>query len=178
MKKKKNLVTLLCLLGLLALVLGLYFLVPQGGKEEEEKETISLARIMPDQVTYLQVKKGTEEAFTLVKTEDQWQFQGDEDTEVDTSALETALGNLKHLTASQALDYKEESLESYGLKEPAMTIEVEENGNVFDLYLGNSVPVEGGYYAYTSKKDKIYCVADDIFSAFDLDKKTLTQTEE
>ncbi len=181
-KKKKHVITVVSLLAVMAVLLALYFLIPQGEDAEKESAqnagaTIPVVKISADQVTGVEVqKKG--EGFSLKKEGDQWKLADMPEAPVDTKVVEGMFGCLNPVKAVREISGGEGSAADYGLEKPQLTVQITTlDGSSYQFALGDSVPAAGGNYAMFNG-DKMYALDDSVYSAFDVKKNSLIAKEE
>jgi hypothetical protein len=190
-KQKKNLVTLLVLCVILAVSVVAYFLVPKGdtdstsstedttSDDDETEDTITVDTIDTDTIVSVKISKKGKTTLSLEKDDDTWKLTDDKEVPLDEDTVTDLFECLNPVSASKEIDKEEISLSDCGLEEPAMTIQVEtSDGSSYQYDLGIEVPILGGYYGTSSSGDKIYCMADSLYSTFDIKAKSLMSVEE
>ena len=182
-KKKKNLILLLVLCIVLAGFIILYFLMPQKKDEEadtEETESITVDQIDSTSISSLVIEKEGKEIYSLKKQEDTWQFTDATAVPLDSDVVSGLFDCLNPVEASREIQLAEDQdLSQYGLDAPVMTIHLETNdGKSYQYKLGAVVPITGGYYGLSASGDTVYCLAEELYSTFDIEKNSLIQMEE
>lgn len=182
-KKRKNLILLLILCILLAGFILLYFLLPQKKEEEsgtKETESITVDKIEQTLVSSLTVLKEGKELYSVKKQGGKWQFPDRTAVPLDNDTVMGLFGCLNPVKASRKITLpKDPELSQYGLDDPAMTIKVgTSDGKSYQYKLGTVVPITGGYYGLSTEEDTIYCLPEELYSTFDIEKKSLIQMEE
>lgn len=186
--KKKNLFILLGLLALLSLSIALYFLVPQGEKEEagggdgqtaSPVQEVTVDNISKEDIVALEVKKNGKTSYCLVKEKDSWKVSGQEAIPLDESKVTELFGCLAPVKAAKTLERTEDSLKDYGLEKPAYTIIVKTKEETYQYDIGIEVPVEGGYYGVSSTDNRwIYCMSASLVSDLNIDTNSLALRDE
>lgn len=180
---KKNIILLLVLSALLAGCVAVYFLLPQGGETADgngEDNSITIDAIDTSAVSGLVVEKDGKEIYSVEKKKDKWQFTDGTEAALDQDVVSELLDSLNPVTASQEIQMAEDQdLSQYGLDAPAMTIRVKTaDGKSYEYMLGSTVPITGGYYGTTGSGDTVYCLQEEMYSTFDIEKISLIQLEE
>lgn len=180
---QKNIILLLVLSALLAGCVAVYFFLPQGGETEDgnlKDVGITVDAIDTSAVSGLVVEKEGKEIYSVEKKKDKWQFTDGTEAPLDQDVVSGLLDSLNPVTASQEIQVAEDqNLSQYGLDAPAMTIRVKTaDGKSYEYMLGSTVPITGGYYGTTGSGDTVYCLQEEMYSTFDIEKISLIQLEE
>lgn len=146
MKKKRS---IFLLLGVLALLLIIYFALQalNTRKEEksEEESNVQVTDIDPADITALRFDVGNGE-MEFEKEDGAWYYTPDRDFPLAQSYPEDMTEALGKITADRELTDGDE-LADYGLEEPVYTVEVtSSDGKVTNIYFGNTT---GDYYYVT-----------------------------
>lgn len=181
----KKVLTLLILCLLLAGGILLYVFMPQNETNTEETETaeetddsITVDQISEDDITAVEVKKDKEVVCSLQKKGKNWKNTADKKLPIDSEQVSSMLACLNPVEASKELKTSDGTETEYGLDKPAMTIKVTAGGATYEYLIGDTVPVEGGYYAKKNGTDTIYCLSEELYQAFDVEINTLVKMEE
>ena len=124
MKKKRGLLAVVGIL-LLAVLIGIYFLVKGLNQEETdtEQETTEptgeeILAMSSEDIKSLRFQLDGREVVWNRK-EDQWKLEGEEEFPVDTEKIEPLLSAVSSITADRKLE-NVENLKDYGLDEPVI----------------------------------------------------------
>ncbi len=146
MKKKRS---IFLLLGVLALLLIIYFALQAWNTRKEEKSeeesNVQVTDIDPADITALRFDVGNGE-MEFEKEDGAWYYTPDRDFPLAQSYPEDMTEALGKITADRELTDGDE-LADYGLEEPVYTVEVtSSDGKVTNIYFGNTT---GDYYYVT-----------------------------
>ncbi len=127
MKKQK--IQMLVIVVILLLCIVAYFLATRYAKQQEQRDKdsetqgqVNLTVIDPDDVdAFSYIADGTTYSYT--KNKDTWTCENDTSLKMDADSIATLLGNLKKITAAEAID-DYDSIVDYGLDQPQNTITV------------------------------------------------------
>lgn len=181
MSKKKNLITLLAVLAVLA---AAYFGVTaysdyasqkkeEKAQAESEENRIWITDL--DEVKEISYDNGNEK-LTFIKEDEEWKYQEAEDFPLEQSYLTALEETVSHLEATRKLEGGDE-LEAYGLEEPQATVEVtDEEGNKTILNIGNSV--ESEYYLLKEGEEIPYTIGSSLYNEIQNDLYDMIQIEE
>lgn len=164
MKRGKKLIWLLAVL---AVLVGLMFLIPMLTQEEEVEEpdtSIQLLSVDPDAVTALSwTHEG--EVLSFHMEDIRWICESDPGFPTLKSTINTMLDALAPLTAASVIEAPGD-LSQYGLDAPALTITYTENGQTTTVQVGNENNLGG--LRYVSVGDgKVYLVTTSLYSCYD-----------
>lgn len=177
-KKNRQLLTIvgLCVL-LIALIIGFFAATKykdNSEKEEEAENNIELYSIKAADITELHFKNSTAE-LTFVKKNDKWVLKDDTKYSLDQSKVETLVSDVKKMSATSEVTSDCTDLSQYGLKEPALQVDItDKDGNKKTLTAGGeSVAGEGRYAYIDDDTKKVYMVESAFTSDFETTKKEL-----
>lgn len=159
MKKKKS---IYILLGVLIVLIAVYFGLQQYNKSQQEKEIkkaeaekIHITDISSDDVESLSYTDGST-TMDFVKNDGTWQVKNDTDFPLAQSSIEAMVTSAGQLTAVRALSDTDE-LSDYGLDSPQYTVTLTDaDGTATKLLVGNTTGED--YYLKTDQADTIYTV--------------------
>lgn len=173
MKQHKTMITLLAVL---AVCVGLYFLmgaIADNSEEKELKKDIPVTNLTD--LVSLEYTDG-KQTVSFVKEEDAWYVADDKDFALDSSKVKTMENVLTDVMAVRQLEGTDE-LSAYGLEEPAYTIAMKDaNGKETTLYIGNATGTD--YYATVDDKKVIYTIGSSVADALEFDLSTMEVVEE
>ena len=167
MKKKKG---PLILIGVLVLLLILYFALSTWNKKQDskEEETVKVTDLKTSEITGVKYNLGTGE-MNFEKNGDTWYYTADKDFPLHQSYPKTVADAMGQLSADRELE-DADALEEYGLDHPTYTVTLtNEDGTVTTIKVGNATGND--YYATVDDTEKVYTIPatslDDIQTELD-----------
>ena len=167
MKKKKGPVILI---GVLVLLLILYFALSTWNKKQDskEEETVKVTDLKTSEITGVKYDLGTGE-MNFEKDGDTWYYTADKDFPLRQSSPKTVADAMGQLSADRELE-DADALEEYGLDHPTYTVTLtDEDGTVTTIKVGNATGND--YYATVDDTEKVYTIPatslDDIQTELD-----------
>ena len=167
MKKKKG---PLILIGVLMLLLILYFALSTWNKKQDskEEETVKVTDLKTSEITGVKYDLGTGE-MNFEKDGDTWYYTADKDFPLRQSYPKTVADAMGRLSADRELE-DADALEEYGLDHPTYTVTLtDEDGTVTTIKVGNATGND--YYATVDDTEKVYTIPatslDDIQTELD-----------
>ena len=181
MKKQK--IQMLVIVVILLLCIVAYFLATRYAKQQEQRDKdsetqgqVNLTVIDPDDVdAFSYIADGTTYSYT--KNKDTWTCENDTSLKMDADSIATLLGNLKKITAAEAID-DYDSIADYGLDQPQNTITVTCGNETTTIDIGDYNEMLQEYYIKISGDDKIYLADSTLKDAFSKKPATMVQQEE
>lgn len=181
MKKQK--IQMLVIVVILLLCIVAYFLATRYAKQPEQRDKdsetqgqVNLTVIDPDDVdAFSYIADGTTYSYT--KNKDTWTCENDTSLKMDADSIATLLGNLKKITAAEAID-DYDSIADYGLDQPQNTITVTCGNETTTIDIGDYNEMLQEYYIKISGDDKIYLADSTLKDAFSKKPDTMVQQEE
>lgn len=181
MKKQK--IQMLVIVVILLLCIVAYFLATRYAKQQEQRDKdsetqgqVNLTVIDPDDVdAFSYIADGTTYSYT--KNKDTWTCENDTSLKMDADSIATLLGNLKKITAAEAID-DYDSIADYGLDQPQNTITVTCGNETTTIDIGDYNEMLQEYYIKISGDDKIYLADSKLKDAFSKKPDTMMQQEE
>lgn len=181
MKKQK--IQMLVIVVILLLCIVAYFLATRYAKQQEQRDKdsetqgqVNLTVIDPDDVdAFSYIADGTTYSYT--KNKDTWTCENDTSLKMDADSIATLLGNLKKITAAEAID-DYDSIADYGLDQPQNTITVTCGNETTTIDIGDYNEILQEYYIKISGDDKIYLADSTLKDAFSKKPDTMVQQEE
>ena len=181
MKKQK--IQMLVIVVILLLCIVAYFLATRYAKQQEQRDKdsetqgqVNLTVIDPDDVdAFSYIADGTTYSYT--KNKDTWTCENDTSLKMDADSIATLLGNLKKITAAEAID-DYDSIADYGLDQPQNTITVTCGNETTTIDIGDYNEMLQEYYIKISGDDKIYLADSTLKDAFCKKPDTMVQQEE
>lgn len=167
MKKKKG---PLILIGVLVLLLILYFALSTWNKKQDskEEETVKVTDLKTSKITGVKYDLGTGE-MNFEKDGDTWYYTADKDFPLRQSYPKIVADAMGQLSADRELE-DADALEEYGLDHPTYTVTLtDEDGTVTTIKVGNATGND--YYATVDDTEKVYTIPatslDDIQTELD-----------
>ena len=167
MKKKKGPVILI---GVLVLLLILYFALSTWNKKQDskEEETVKVTDLKTSEITGVKYDLGTGE-MNFEKDGDTWYYTADKDFPLRQNYPKTVADAMGQLSADRELE-DADALEEYGLDHPTYTVTLtDEDGTVTTIKVGNATGND--YYATVDDTEKVYTIPatslDDIQTELD-----------
>lgn len=181
MKKQK--IQMLVIVVILLLCIVAYFLATRYAKQQEQRDKdsetqgqVNLTVIDPDDVdAFSYIADGTTYSYT--KNKDTWTCENDTSLKMDADSIATLLGNLKKITAAEAID-DYDSIADYGLDQPQNTITVTCGNETTTIDIGDYNEMLQEYYIKICGDDKIYLADSTLKDAFSKKPDTMVQQEE
>lgn len=181
MKEQK--IQMLVIVVILLLCIVAYFLATRYAKQQEQRDKdsetqgqVNLTVIDPDDVdAFSYIADGTTYSYT--KNKDTWTCENDTSLKMDADSIATLLGNLKKITAAEAID-DYDSIADYGLDQPQNTITVTCGNETTTIDIGDYNEMLQEYYIKISGDDKIYLADSTLKDAFSKKPDTMVQQEE
>ena len=176
MKKK----SLWILLGILILLIGVYFGIGhwqkvQKEKDDLEKEKSKITLVKGNDWKKLSyTKDGSELRFE--KKEDTWYVEGDDKTKLTQSYVTAIAEAFSDLQAVRELKGGDE-LSDYGLDNPTYTVTLtDKDGKQIVCYIGNEAGEN--YYFTMGEKKKVYLIPGEVVQTLQYDLEQMKSTEE
>ncbi len=170
--KTKNLLTIVGLLVILGAIVALYMFSvkkKESEKEETKQKEITVFKVNEDDLKKITYKNKNGEV-TLIKNDDgEWRNEASKDIELNSLYTSQMSSDASKMIGTDEIKLeKGASLKPYGLKKPALEVDVETSDDKFTFYVGDESISAGGRYAYTSKdKSKLYIIGTGIYKDFD-----------
>lgn len=177
-RKNRQLLTIvgLCVL-LMALIISFFVVTrhkDESDKKEEASKNIELYSVKDADITSFHFKNSKAE-LTFVKKDNKWLLKDDTKYSLDQSKVKTLINYVKKISATSKVTSDCTDLSQYGLKEPALQVDItDKNGNKRTLTVGDESVAGEGRYAYIDEDvKKIYMITSTFTSDFETTKKEL-----
>lgn len=177
-RKNRQLLTIvgLCVL-LMALIISFFVVTrhkDESDKKEEASKNIELYSVKDADITSFHFKNSKAE-LTFVKKDNKWLLKDDTKYSLDQSKVKTLINDVKKISATSKVTSDCTDLSQYGLKEPALQVDItDKNGNKRTLTVGDESVAGEGRYAYIDEDvKKIYMITSTFTSDFETTKKEL-----
>jgi hypothetical protein len=179
----KNPIGLLVACGVLIVLGGLVWWT---GKHPSKPETTTPATpkilaLGEDQIEGIRIAKLGSEPIQLKKNQDKWVLAAPAQFDADQDTVKALVSSLATFNGERLIDENPTDLGSFGLKEPAVEIEVAvKGGTVNKLQFGTDTPSGTATYVKLAAAPKVYTVLSSSKSTFDKsvsdlrDKRVLT----
>ncbi len=137
---------------------------------------------IPDaQIKSIDLKKKSGQDITLQRQNGKWAITSPEALATDQDAAGSLASSLSPITADNVVEDRAADLSKYGLKDPSLTVTVDEkNGKSDQIFFGDDVPAGSLVYARVGSDPKVYAVSSSTKSSLDKsvndlrDKRLLT----
>ena len=167
-KKNKG---ILILLAVLILLVAVYFGLrtwnaqqEEKAQEEQEAATVHVTDTSAEDIVSLKFNVGNGD-LEFGKEDDQWYYTPDKDFPLQQSYPEDMAETVGSITADRELT-DGDSIDAYGLDEPAYTIEyTDADGNTAELLFGDMTGDD--YYVMLSGSDTVYTVSSSVIDPLD-----------
>jgi hypothetical protein len=140
-----------------------------------------LADIPDAQIKEIDLKKKDGATVALQRQNGKWAITAPEALPADQDAVNSMTSSLSPITADSTVDDKPVDLAKYGLRDPSLTVTVDEkNGKTDQIFLGDDVPAGSLVYARVNSDPKVYAVQSSLKTSLDKtandlrDKRLLT----
>lgn len=166
-KKNKG---ILILLAILILLVAVYFGLrkwnaqqEEKAQEEQEAATVHVTDTSAEDIVSLKFNVGNGD-LEFSKEDDQWHYTPDKDFPLQQSYPEDMAETVGSITAGRELT-DGDSIDAYGLDEPAYTIEyTDADGNTTELLFGDMTGDD--YYVMLNGNDTVYTVNSSVIDPF------------
>ena len=166
-KKNKG---ILILLAVLILLVAVYFGLrtwnaqqEEKAQEEQEAATVHVTDTSAEDIVSLTFNVGNG-GLEFSKEDDQWYYAPDKDLPLQQSYPEDMAETVGSITAGRELT-DGDSIDAYGLDEPAYTIEyTDADGNTTELLFGDMIGDD--YYVMLNGNDTVYTVNSSVIDPF------------
>ena len=166
-KKNKG---ILILLAVLILLVAVYFGLrtwnaqqEEKAQEEQEAATVHVTDTSAEDIVSLKFNVGNG-GLEFSKEDDQWYYTPDKDFPLQQSYPEDMAETVGSITAGRELT-DGDSIDAYGLDEPAYTIEyTDADGNTTELLFGDMTGDD--YYVMLNGNDTVYTVSSSVIDPF------------
>lgn len=166
-KKNKG---ILILLAVLILLVAVYFGLrtwnaqqEEKAQEEQEAATVHVTDTSAEDIVSLKFNVGNGD-LEFSKEDDQWYYTPDKDFPLQQSYPEDMAETVGSITAGRELT-DGDSIDAYGLDEPAYTIEyTDADGNTTELLFGDMTGDD--YYVMLNGNDTVYTVNSSVINPF------------
>ncbi|MBI3940260.1 MAG: DUF4340 domain-containing protein [Acidobacteria bacterium] len=152
---------LLILVGAFAALLAFVYFYEIRGKEERDKqetERSKLIQLKADQTTRVTLARRNEPPLALEKSGAQWRITRPIQASADTSAVDSLLQALAEASSTLTIDKPDPG--KYGLKDPAVTVSLEEVTKSHSVRFGDKDFSGASVYASRENDPNVYLVSD------------------
>jgi hypothetical protein len=152
---------LLILVGILvALGTYVYFYEIRGKEQREKKEEESkkLLQLDADKVTRVSLLRRKEPQIVFAKSGGSWKITQPIQTNADSTSVDGLVQSLAGATSDRTIENPD--LAKYGLKDPSVTVTVEEGGKKQTVRFGEKDFSGGNVYVAKGNDPKVYLVSD------------------
>ena len=178
-KKNKG---ILILLAVLILLVAVYFGLrtwnaqqEEKAQEEQEAATVHVTDTSAEDIVSLKFNVGNGD-LEFSKEDDQWYYTPDKDFPLQQSYPEDMAETVGSITAGRELT-DGDSIDAYGLDEPAYTIEyTDADGNTTELLFGDMTGDD--YYVMLNGNDTVYTVNSSVIDPFNYTLDDMAQLDD
>ena len=178
-KKNKG---ILILLAVLILLVAVYFGLrtwnaqqEEKAQEEQEAATVHVTDTSAEDIVSLKFNVGNGD-LEFSKEDDQWHYTPDKDFPLQQSYPEDMAETVGSITAGRELT-DGDSIDAYGLDEPAYTIEyTDADGNTTELLFGDMTGDD--YYVMLNGNDTVYTVNSSVIDPFNYTLDDMAQLDD
>lgn len=176
--QKKQLITLITLFAFLIVAyFGIENYNTAEAQKEEEANTIIITEFTGDEVTAFSYDYNGE-TYSYTKNEDVWLYDGDTSLDMDETIIISMLDTAGSLLGEDVFS-EYESLDTYGLNEPAKTIYITmSDATEHILKVGDYNDIVGFYYFMVEGDSNLYLVDSTILNTFEVSYASLEYVEE
>lgn len=133
-----------------------------------------LADIPDAQIKGIDLKKKDGTSVELQRQNGKWAITAPEPLAADQDAVSSVTSALSPITADSVIDDKPADLGKYGLKDPSLTVTVDEkNGKTDKIFFGDDVPAGSLVYVRAGSDPKVYAVSSSTKTSLDKTAKDL-----
>ncbi len=159
-RKRKNLISLVSLLVLLALVIGFYIWYVNKGKSKEDddvsEKTIQIETMDTDLINEIHYKNQNVD-MTLVKEDGVWIYQEERERPIGKAYVNNIINVIDRINVSRIISENPEDLGKYGLSSPRAVITAKQSdGKTVTLMIGKKSSAGEGHYVKLGNADTVY----------------------
>lgn len=172
MRQKRSLtILILVFAGLLALYAGISFYQKKQSSKSRSSSKLTVKEL--ESITSISYNNG--EDLSFIKKNGTWYNKKDSEYPLEQTYLKNMASQFQNIQAVRKLE-NGDSLEEYGLENPAYTIIVKDKkGTETTYYIGNASGEN--YYLTLDDKSQIYTVSSDIISNLSYSLKDMMKTD-
>lgn len=172
MRQKRSLtILILVFAGLLALYAGISFYQKKQSSKSRSSSKLTVKEL--ESITSISYNNG--EDLSFIKKNGTWYNKKDSEYPLEQTYLKNMASQFQNMQAVRKLE-NGDSLEEYGLENPAYTIKVKDKkGTETTYYIGNASGEN--YYLTLDDKSQIYTVSSDIISNLSYSLKDMMKTD-
>lgn len=172
MRQKRSLtILILVFAGLLALYAGISFYQKKQSSKSRSSSKLTVKEL--ESITSISYNNG--EDLSFIKKNGTWYNKKDSEYPLEQTYLKNMASQFQNMQAVRKLE-NGDSLEEYGLENPAYTIKVKDKkGTEATYYIGNASGEN--YYLTLDDKSQIYTVSSDIISNLSYSLKDMMKTD-
>ncbi len=137
-------------------------------KAPVETTTVKLLNLQEDQIQDIEIKKRTGETIHLKRNDSKWIIAGAEPLRADSDAVSSMLSTISSLSSDRTVEEKASSLEPYGLRQPAIELNVtDKNKKTAKVLIGDDTPAGTAVYAAVAGDARVFALASYKKNSFD-----------
>ena len=140
----------------------------QASASKSTDTTTKILTIPSDQFQEIRIKKAAD-TIDVKGGPGKWRITQPEDLPADSEAVGSMINTLGSLSADAVVEDKASDLGPYGLKDPAIDVQiVKKDGKTDDLMIGDETPTGSGNYAKLASDPRVFTIA--TFNKTNIDK--------
>lgn len=97
-----------------------------------------------------------DETIEAVKSDGEWTISGKDKADIDSSKVYTLISTVSTIISNHKIEENVTDFAQYGLDKPAMTVLINVDGNVNELYIGDKSPTLGEYFIRLNDDTTVY----------------------
>ena len=155
---------LLVLLGILAALGAFVYFYEIRGKEERDKQESEQSKLVVlnlDSTSRVALVRRNEPPVTLEKSSGKWRLTQPVQADADAAAVQGLLQALADSSSARTLEKPD--LSRYGLKDPTVTVTLNDSGKSHTIRLGDKDFSGGSVYAMRDSDPNVFLVLDNVF---------------
>ncbi len=163
-KKKKVQLIVLCVIFLIVVLAFIALKMYQKNiPDEVQEEEITYQVLNTDASEVTEIGIITEEGTTdLLREDGAWKCLEDESVEIDSSLVESFLENICLITSDTRIENVED-MQQYGLDEPAISVTIQWDNNMYTIKLGDYNSMITSYYISINDENTVYTAESSIY---------------
>lgn len=150
--------SLVLLLLLLVVAAAVYYLQVRSGGSSPQDQEKQVVKVEEKDVTGLAVVSG-DKRVEVSRQDDKWVLIEPSGQQADQARIDVMVSRVADLQASRVVVEKAESLATYGLDRPSITLRITTKSQTFEISFGQQNPDKSGYYARLGQGDKVYLIS-------------------
>ena len=178
-RKKRIQLIIVCIVFILILAayLGFKYYMSHLPENAEEENVITVMDIDTSQVKEIGITNAGE-SINLKKEGDTWICMEDDTLSIDSVKLETFLDSAGNITAELMIEDVND-MSQYGLDNPALSIDLQSDNNLYIINIGDQNTMAGGcYYLRMNDENTVYTISSYKYNTLNKTKEDFEAEEE